>query len=216
MTVPRSGIERPAWLTANTRQLAVLVRDRSPSMRGQKAQDASQACRELVEELASPANRDAFDVAVVDFSGSAELVNDVTKASSLASTIEAVKPHGGGTNLTAGMQVASHVVQGMESSEESRLRPIVILFTDGCHNSGEHPGTITEKLKQSCDVVTVAFGEDANSDLLKQLATSPQHHYCCRNGAELRMFFAAVGRTMTVSLQGNQNATQALGEISIQ
>jgi uncharacterized protein YegL len=216
MTIPRSGVERPAWITAGTKQLAVLVRDCSPSTSGQKARDASEAGRELATELANPMNHDGFDVAVVDFARAAKLANDVTPAGTLVSTLRPIAVHGGSTNLTAGLEIARDVIRRPEFQDESHLRPVVVAFTDGCHNTGPHPRDIAAEVKQLADLVTVAFGEDADEALLRDQATSPQHFYRCRNGGELRTFFAAVGRTLTVSLQRRQNATQALSQIHLQ
>ncbi|MBI4641461.1 MAG: hypothetical protein HY731_12250 [Candidatus Tectomicrobia bacterium] len=47
-----SGIRRPNWICQNVRQRVTLVRDKSGSMSGQKAEDASAASQELVAELA--------------------------------------------------------------------------------------------------------------------------------------------------------------------
>ncbi len=213
MSTPRTGVQRPQWLTKNFKQLAVLVRDCSPSMSGRKADDASIASRELTEELASPLNRDGFQLAVVDFSSSAEVVNPVRPATELTSQVSEIRVHGGSTNFTAGLEAALHLLRTGESSEEQMLRPVVVAFTDGHHNSGPMPNDVAEQVKQLADLVTVAFGDDADEGLLKKLATSPQHFYRCRNGAELRAFFAAVGRTITGSLQQGRNATQALSQV---
>jgi len=63
------------------------------------------------------------------------------------------------------------------------------------------------------DLVTVAFGAEADERLLRDLATSSQHFYRCRKGRELRTFLAAVGATLSGTLTQGVNATQALGEI---
>ena len=75
------------------------------------------------------------------------------------------------------------------------------------------PRAIGARLKKLADLVTVAFGADADEKLLRGLATSTQHFYRCRKGRELRTFLAAVGTTMTGSLKRGDNATQALAAI---
>ena len=45
MTIVQSGLRRPNWICRNVQQNVVLVRDRSGSMLGQKAKDASEIGR---------------------------------------------------------------------------------------------------------------------------------------------------------------------------
>jgi hypothetical protein len=66
VSIVQSGLRRPSWICQNVQQKAILVRDRSGSMSGQKAKDASAASLDLVEELAQPSNKDGFLVGVVD------------------------------------------------------------------------------------------------------------------------------------------------------
>jgi Mg-chelatase subunit ChlD len=88
LTIVQSGLKRPNWICRNVRQNVVLVRDRSGSMSGQKAQDASAASLDLVAELAQPANKDGFWVAVVDFASQSGVVHDITKATDLSSPLK--------------------------------------------------------------------------------------------------------------------------------
>jgi hypothetical protein len=88
-----------------------------------------------------------------------------------------------------------------------------MLYSDGGHNTGPHPRTIGAQLKAIADVVTIAFGSDADEALLLELATSPQHFYRCRSGKELRCFLAAVGATISGTLSAGVNATNALSQI---
>lgn len=212
MTIMPTGVRRPAWITAGAKQRAVLVRDRSGSMSGQKAQDASAASSDLIAELARPANRDGFEVAVIDFHGSADIIHDISPATALAGKVESIKA-GGGTDITSGLQAALEVIGRRGADGTTYLRPVVVVFSDG--NSGG-PEAVADKIKAIADVVTVAFGADANEPLLQKLASSPQHFYRCRNGAELRAFFAAVGATLTASLQRRESATRALSQIRLQ
>jgi len=109
--------------------------------------------------------------------------------------------------------VAADIVAQVEGLEVQHLRSVVILFTDGQHNTGPGPRAVAREVREKADLVTVAFGGDADEALLKELATSPQHFYRCKNGRELRAFLAAVGATMSQTLGARQNATQALSQI---
>ena len=210
-----SGVRRPHWICSNVKQNVINVQDNSPSMRGQKIKDASAANLDLVHELAQPANKDGFNVAVVSFSGSAQVVHGLTKATELDGKVKplSVGLFSGGTNITAGLQTALDLLEAAENSPQEGvlyLRSVVICFSDGCHNTGPHPRDVADKLKQKADLVTVAFGSDADEAMLRELASTPQHFYRCANGRELRSFLAAVGATLTGSMSAKTNATKAL------
>jgi uncharacterized protein YegL len=214
-TIVRSGVRRPKWVNSRTKQYVVFVRDCSGSMAGQKAQDVSAAGQDLVSELALPVNKDGFSVAVVDFAVEARVAQALERATVLDGRIPALNA-AGSTNVAAGLEAALAVLDGAgqtATGEYQYLRPVVICYTDGCHNTGSQPGPVAERLKAKADLVTVAFGSDADESLLKQLATSEQHFYRCNNGRELRAFLAAVGATITMTLAAGQNATQALSAV---
>ncbi|MEQ8191350.1 MAG: vWA domain-containing protein [Candidatus Eremiobacterota bacterium] len=203
-----SALNPPVWAKSKTSQRVIILRDVSPSMEGNKAREASAAVVELVNELANPGNKDGFSVAVIDFSGSSKVVNDFTVAGFLEP--EPLRVCGSGTNITSGLEQALALLGNVGFESHMFLRPVVLLFSDGGHNTGDVPYHIAEHLKVRADVVTIGFGTDADENMLKQLATSPQHFYRCRNGKELRCFLGAVGKTMSVSLSYGRNATRDL------
>ena len=215
ITIVRSGLRRPNWICRNVKQDVVLVRDKSGSMSGQKARDASVASLDLVAELAEPTNKDGFNVAVVDFSSGSKVIHNLEKATVLNGNVSPLSAglFGGSTNITAGLEDAVSILEKAETQSAegvSHLRPVVIVFTDGCHNEGPNPHDVANRLKSIADLVTVAFGSDADEVLMNSLATTPQHFYRCSTGRELRSFLAAVGATMTATMTAGSNATQAL------
>jgi uncharacterized protein YegL len=214
-TIIRSGLRRPNWLCRNVKQTVVLVRDSSSSMCGNKAREASAANSDLVSELAQPVNKDGFNVAMVDFSTKSEIVHKLQPATTLDGRVCQISAGrlGGNTSITAGLEDASAVLKKAEMETEEgivQLRPVIILFSDGHHNCGPPPHGIADRLKGKADLVTVAFGGDADEGLLRDLASTPQHFYRCSSGRELRAFLAAVGATMTATMSAGTNATQAL------
>jgi uncharacterized protein YegL len=207
-----SGLSRPNWICRRVKQAVVLVRDKSSSMEGKKAEDASAACADLVNELGKEENKDGFFVGVVDFSERAETVHDLTRASELDGQVEAIVTESC-TNITEGLRKALRLLKSTSQlcgEEATFLKPVTLLFSDGCHNDGKPPHSIGKKLKGESDLVTIAFGEDADEDLLKKLATTPQHFYRCKNGRELRDFMSSVGPTLSQSLAAGVNATDSL------
>ena len=215
MTIVRSGLRRPNWINSKVNQNVVLVRDKSLSMKGQKATDASDASLDLIEELAQPSNKDGFNIAIVDFSGNSKVIHQLEKATVLSGKVTplSVGFFGDGTNITSGLEDALTILDKILNQEKegiSYLRPVVILFTDGCHNVGPPPYEVANQLKQKADLVTVAFGDDADEPFMRDLASTSQHFYRCSSGRELRSFLAAVGKTMTSTMAAGTNATQAL------
>lgn len=209
-----SGLHRPAWISSQAGQRCVLVRDGSGSMKGKKAEDAREASEDLVAELALPTNKDGFEVGVIDFSNSARVANDLQKATELDGRVAPLRVRGR-TNVTAGLRRALSMVEASPlDPEKSYLRPVVILFTDGCHNKGASPEKVAARLREKADLVTVAFGSDADEVLLTEIATSPQHFYRCKDGTELRAFLAAVGKTMTATMAAGEDPTDALTQVA--
>ena len=217
MKIIRSGLKRPNWICRNVRQLLITIRDASTSVKGQKAEDLSAACIDLVTELTEPSNKDGFDLAVIDFASSSKIVCGPEKATALNGNIPSLNV-GGNTNITAGLEDAVSILMKAEKQSPTQegvtyLRPVVIVFTDGCHNEGPDPYNTATQLKGIADLVTVAFGDDADEDLMRSLASTPQHFYRCSTGRELRAFLATVGATMTATMAAGCNATQALSTI---
>ena len=210
-----SGLRRPNWICRNVHQHVIMVRDNSISMMGKKARDATAACADLTNELAQPSNKDGFYMAIVDFAISSRVIHPLEKASVLDGQIKRIKPRliNCGTNITAGLKGAMQIIEAADRDSESGieyLRPVCLIFTDGQHNTGPHPADVARQLRQKADLVTVAFGSDVDEALLRDLATTPQHFYRCASGRELRCFLAAVGATMTATMEARSDATQAL------
>jgi uncharacterized protein YegL len=216
--VTRAGIKRPNWLTRHQHQRVVFARDASGSMTGTKAADASSASIALARELALPVNKDAFHLAIVDFASRAELVLPLEFATRVVERVPALSTSsklGGATNVSSALEASHGVLVAATPPSEgiSFLRPVVLLFSDGCHNEGTAPGDAATRLREHADVVTVAFGNDADEALLRSLASTPQHAYRCANGSELRSFLARVGETLAATRRAGTNATRALSEI---
>lgn len=219
MAIVHGRLRRPDWICRNTKQNVIFVRDKSGSMTGQKAEDASCAGLDLVAELAQPANKDGFNVAVVDFASRANIIHNLERATVLNGKVDplSISFSATGTNITAGLEEAFSILETAARQNQENvihLRPVVITFTDGCHNEGPDPQNAADRLKRIADLVTVAFGADADETLMRSLASTPQHFYRCTTGRELRKFLAAVGATMTATMAAGTNATQALRGIA--
>jgi len=212
LTLP---LRRPRINSLNS-QRVVFVLDASGSMaEANKAQDAGAACRDATGALALPVNKDAFEVAVILFSDTARLVHDFTQATALAGRAAFLREEDvdGETNITAALFLTQQILQRAAAKSPLAgvryLRPFVVVMSDGEHNTGSDPIQAATDLKGICDVLTVAFGDDADEEMLSRIA-SDQLSVRCRNGTDLRRYFAEVGRTLTVTRAAGQSPTQAL------
>jgi uncharacterized protein YegL len=209
----RFTVNRPQGLGGNVRQAVVLCRDASTSMQGSKAQEASQAVRELVEQLALEMNKDAFDVAVIDFHDEVQVPHPLGRAGALLSALQPIATGGSGTDISGPLAQAEALLKAPMPGEGRYVRPVILLFTDGGHNTGADPRPIAARLRSFADLVTVAFGADADEALLTELATTPSHFYRCTNGSQLRAFLVAVATTVITTRAQGQNATRALSQV---
>ena len=206
-----SGLVRPVSISRRS-QLAILVRDASSSMAGEKARDADAASRALAAELAGPANRGAFTIAVIDFASSVSRVQPPEAADTLMGHLAPLEASGS-TNVADALAEAERIVRGAPA-EFAATRPVVLLFSDGRPNCGGDATTVAAGLKAVADIVTVAFGSDADEALLREIATSPSHAYRCRDGRELRKFFVAFGSTLSRSIAAGVPAAGQLASLT--
>jgi Mg-chelatase subunit ChlD len=214
-TIISRGLCR-AKVTRHCRQQVIIAPDGSGSMaENNKDRAASDATFGLCQELALPVNKDGFEVAVIHFSTTAKVVHPFELASSLISHLQ---PHkvgllAGETNVTAALELARQLLQPgpVQASTMAMpyVRPLVVLMSDGRHNCGPSPIPVAEDLKASADILAVAFGDDADESMLRAIAT-PQLSVRCRTGADLRCYFAEIGRTLTITRTAGINATAAL------
>jgi len=214
-TIISPGLRR-AKVYSLCRQRVVIALDGSGSMgENNKARDASEATSGLCQELALPINKDGFEVAVLHFSTKAKVVHPVEPASSLIGHLQPLRVGllAGDTNITAALELARALLEAAPAQPVTTairyVKSLAVLMSDGMHNSGPSPIPAAEALKAIADVLAVGFGDDADEEMLQAIATV-QHSVRCRTGADLRRYFAEIGRTLTVTRAAGINATSAL------
>ncbi len=209
-------VQRPQTIGSDQRQMVVFARDSSYSMSGEKSADASRASMELAEELAMPFNKDAFDMAMIDFNHGSRVVLAPAKATAALSQLAPIRPGGMGTNITSALETALSILESPMPFEAPYARPVVLLFSDGQHNQAGDPADPARRIREQADLVTVAFGEgdEVDETLLEEIATSPRHCYRCTDGKQLRAFLAEVGQTLGTTRAAGIVATRALGKMT--
>jgi Mg-chelatase subunit ChlD len=214
-TIVSAGLRR-AKVNSLCRQRVVIALDGSGSMgENNKARDASEATSGLCQELALPINKDGFEVAVLHFSTQAKVVHPFESASLLIGHLQPLRVGllAGDTNITAALELVRELLEATPippvTTAIRYVRPLAVLMSDGMHNCGSSPIPAAQALKAMADVLAVGFGDDADEEMLQAIATA-QLSVRCRTGADLRCYFAEIGRTLTVTRAAGINATSAL------
>ena len=123
-------------------QLVCVLADNSGSMRGDKAHAATEGIRELLLECQTrgPRGRDRsyFRFVMIRFGNEAELVVNCEAVRDVDPDSIQVLGDGGGTNITAALEMAHSGVQrylrefvAEHSERDQHPVPIVLLFSDG-------------------------------------------------------------------------------------
>ncbi|RPI78765.1 MAG: VWA domain-containing protein, partial [Planctomycetaceae bacterium] len=140
----------------------VLVIDKSGSMGGEKMEMAKTAARSAVE-LLGPSDK----IGVIAFEGEPFWISDVQPAANKAriaddiSRIEA----GGGTVMYPAMDEAFQALQGTVA----KLKHVIVM-TDGISAPGDFEGLAQSMAQSKITVTTVAVGNDADRNLLEEIA----------------------------------------------
>jgi len=193
--------EIPDNVARRRRQHVGLVLDNSTSMGGSKIAELNVAVQALVRELAAPENRKGFQVSVAFFNSSVS-----RKALGECATKLTVKPARatGGTNFELALQEGSKLVEDFKKQPNlegwADRMPVIIFMSDG--QSSASQATI-DLLKESAQVICVAFGDDADRSMLAKIATNGDVHMCGTKGNELRDLLADVGKTLSEKHQRN-------------
>lgn len=164
VTLPGKGDVESHSPTTTSGLATALVMDKSGSMRGDKLKCAQQASYVYVDTSAE--NEDM--VSLVAFSNSAK---SVTEPLTIAAGRETLKQNilslssGGSTNVGSGLTVAlNHLTSSQLTGKTA------VLLSDGRHNSGTYKPEVAEFVDRGWPISTVAFGKDADQEMLGWIA----------------------------------------------
>ncbi|SNZ20100.1 vWA domain-containing protein [Cohaesibacter gelatinilyticus] len=192
----------PTGVASNVKQLVLLLLDSSSSMAllG-KIDELNAAVADFIAELANQVNKGGFKVSIIEFDSSARLICSAESAETL---VAPVLQASNGTNFDAPIDMAATEIEDFHNRPNPEgwhyLRPFVIKMSDGQANASEEK---IQKLHELADVMTVAYGTDANKATLSRIASDGQVHVVGVDGSRLRSFLAQVGRTMTQTMAQN-------------
>jgi len=192
-------------------QLGIIVLDGSGSMQepdssgATKAASADRAAQDLIRRLQQSRRRDNFFISVITYDDKAIIRLEPTPVTNITQipSFDPLNGHGGQTNIGGALQKAYEVAKGFLRDESSFVRCVVIvLMTDGQHNTGQDPETVVSEIKKSelpIKIATVGFGTgDIDVVFLEKIASTTRSDMggqkmfkLTNNPEELRNFFEA-------------------------
>ncbi len=168
------SVVQDAWLYTKRPTNVYLVVDTSGSMEGRKIENTQQALVAFVEQMQGKND----SVGLVDFADTVKGFTplrelDDSVRSDIVSEIQAMDANGGTALIDA---VYAAVVDLRSRGDMDAIKAIVVM-TDGLDNESQHSMRELNRLlagDPSSDIVvfTIAFGDDADSQLLEEMAQS--------------------------------------------
>ncbi len=156
----------------------VLVIDKSGSMSGSKLTNAKLAAKTLVDQL-KPTDQSCL----VSFATEAKLEQRLTYEHwRTRGAIDGLRD-GGWTAMGDGIDLAQDEIDIRGRSDSPH---VMIVLSDGESNEGMDPIDAADAAKAKDTIIyTIGLGKDADEDVLKQVATSPDHYYYAPDANEL-------------------------------
>ncbi len=185
--------------TATSTQLdrdICLVLDRSGSMRGQKIRDLKRAVNAFLDSLQSTLPEE--QVSLVSYSTSSRLDERLTN------NYASIRSAANSFNAAGFTAIGLALQDGLRAMNDGRRRPfavpIIVLMTDGRHNTGIEPiipaGTAAG---QDITVHTITFGGNADFRRMRDVASATGgQHFHAPNAAALERIFREIASTLPV------------------
>ncbi|MFN2115628.1 MAG: vWA domain-containing protein [Anaerolineae bacterium] len=166
----------------------VLAIDVSASMQGDKLTQAIAASKSFLQVLDLTRNQ----AAVVGYAGEADLAQPLTSnLGDLEAALDGLASLSG-TRLDKG--IATSLAELGSERHRDRNLPAIVLLTDG--RQVEEVGEVifwSELARDSGVVlVTIALGNDADNELLREIATTPNHAYHAPDAGDLHDIYAKI------------------------
>jgi len=200
-------------VTSKNPLILCLIADDSGSMSGQPAQEVTNGVRDLILlcQTYGGGEKNYFKVLLVKFGTSAEIMEDLTPILSVDANRIDFKGVQGATNMGAAMQLVYDKLKKHQSQDPLDPAPIIIFWSDG-QNNGLDPLPVAEEIKRMTwpcglhpQIITCGFG-NVDENLLRTMASSPEHYKAQRNAEELRAFLGNIGTVL--SQAGRPGTTQ--------
>lgn len=198
-------------------QDVMICNDCSPSMLDEdKLRDSSAAALAFVQGLAA---QEGIRTGVVTFYSQARIKVPLMPARQASAAFHGLTKADvrDGTNIAAALRVACEAQRAARAQEPNvrSLKPVCVIYSDGMHNcDDECPEEAAAMLKrQGWTIVSVGFGTDCDSDLLRLIASSPSHFYLAADGHRLIELFRRIAYSVSVSVAAGVDPARSLGQL---
>ncbi len=192
----------------------VLIMDRSGSMAGQKMIDAKAAAIYFCSLLDIGTPGGVVDKSsLVSFNSSATLDRELTREHYLTMIAIDSLVAAGGTAIGYGIMMAKQELISPRHREEAY--PVMILLTDGDHNSGPDPVPVADSAKaEGITIYAIGLGLGVNEYLLRQIASDPdsEYYYYTPSSEDLDSIYARVHEHMLLLAARGAVATEILAQ----
>jgi uncharacterized protein YegL len=211
---PYAVTKIPGLLTPppSAAQLAILVIDGSGSMLEEatpgsgesKADAVVKATRGTIEQFKKSRIKDSFWLSTISFNtttaGMASVGGDYVKVADLdpgqVHYIPGFIRKESKTDIAIALAKAMEVGRSFEQDPSIPIDPrsrkiVVVLLTDGLNNVGtrENVIAVSRKVSNMWALCTVAFGDEADEDLLQQIAIDDRYFFQTADAEKLRAIF---------------------------
>lgn len=163
------------WHDVKKHSTVYLVIDVSGSMNGEPMNAAKKGAAQFIREMQKD-----DEIAVIAFSDQPRLLKPVAKVrdsgEAMASTVEGLFADGGTALYDAAIMALDQIEKNKQSNKDNRLYGVVVLSDGKDTASKSKLSDLLDKLPQTeaaegTRIFTVAYGKEADEDLLKQIST---------------------------------------------
>ncbi len=192
-------------------QTVYVLADNSTSMGGEKARAATEGVQEMLMECQSrgPSGKDRsyFRFTYIEFDELATLIHNDVPVRHIDPDTISLMGNGGMTNITRCLELVLSDLRRKKMEIESHPEraehpiPLVMLFSDGCHNDGPQPEPVAHQIKSlpiddtpiNIVVASVDIGKDRPDEVLLSELASDGHYISIQNVEALTNFISSVG-----------------------
>lgn len=176
----------------------VLLADNSGSLEGRPAADVTEAVQNWIYELqqATRGKKEYFKFSLIRFGSLVEIIAGCVNVNDVDAATVIIDGQGGSTNMSDALTAALGVIT--EHAAPNHCPPFVFLYTDGHPDDAGATLAASKQLKDvslPCGtprVVALGFGE-ANDELLRKIATSPEFYKRVASSQDLMRLLPAIG-----------------------
>ena len=195
----------------------VLLLDVSGSMAGEKINNLYNAVTEMVKTFEAEAVKETIiNVAIITFGAEIELHTPYTPVAKLASEGISRFSANGLTPMGIALRMAKDMIEDKDTTSGKSYRPAVVLVSDGWPTDDWKvplDNFINDGRSGKCQRFSVAIGNDADNDLLRQFADDDDSMFTAETAGDIASKFRKI--TMSVSMRSRSTNPNMIQKIVV-